>query len=100
MQLSLQSSALLNNGVEIPRLGLGVYQTPPGELTLHAVKYALKIGYRHIDTASLYGNEGDVGRAILESGIEREEIFITTKVWNSNQGINLHSQHVKEVYNV
>ena len=86
MQLSLQSSALLNNGVEIPRLGLGVYQTPPGELTLHAVKYALKIGYRHIDTASLYGNEGDVGRAILESGIEREELFITTKVWNSDQG--------------
>ena len=86
MQLSLQSSALLNNGVEIPRLGLGVYQTPPGELTLRAVRYALKIGYRHIDTASLYGNEGDVGRAILESGIEREEIFITTKVWNSDQG--------------
>jgi methylglyoxal/glyoxal reductase len=86
MQLSLQSSRLLNNGVEIPRLGLGVYQTPPGESTLRAVRYALKIGYRHIDTAWLYGNEGDVGRAILESGIEREEIFITTKVWNSDQG--------------
>ena len=86
MQLSLQSSTLLNNGVEIPRLGLGVYQTPPGESTLRAVRYALKIGYRHIDTAWLYGNEGDVGRAILESGIEREEIFITTKVWNSDQG--------------
>lgn len=86
MQLSLQSSILLNNGVEIPRLGLGVYQTPPGESTLRAVRYALKIGYRHIDTAWLYGNEGDVGRAILESGIEREEIFITTKVWNSDQG--------------
>jgi diketogulonate reductase-like aldo/keto reductase len=86
MQLSPQSSTLLNNGVEIPRLGLGVYQTPPGESTLRAVRYALKIGYRHIDTAWLYGNEGDVGRAILESGIEREEIFITTKVWNSDQG--------------
>jgi diketogulonate reductase-like aldo/keto reductase len=86
MQLSLLSSTLLNNGVEIPRLGLGVYQTPPGESTLRAVRYALKIGYRHIDTAWLYGNEGDVGRAILESGIEREEIFITTKVWNSDQG--------------
>ena len=86
MQLSLQSSTLLNNGVEIPRLGLGVYQTPSGESTLRAVRYALKIGYRHIDTAWLYGNEGDVGRAILESGIEREEIFITTKVWNSDQG--------------
>lgn len=86
MQLSLQSSTLLNNGVEIPRLGLGVYQTPPGESTLRAVRYALKIGYRHIDTAWLYGNEGDVGRAILQSGVEREEIFITTKVWNSDQG--------------
>ena len=86
MQLSPQSSTLLNNGVEIPRLGLGVYQAPPGESTLRAVKYALDVGYRHIDTAWLYGNEGDVGKAILESSIEREEIFITTKVWNSDQG--------------
>jgi diketogulonate reductase-like aldo/keto reductase len=84
--LSLQSVGLLNNGVKIPRLGLGVYQVPPGESTLRAVKYALKIGYRHIDTAWLYGNEIDVGRAIRESCIEREEIFITTKVWNSDQG--------------
>jgi diketogulonate reductase-like aldo/keto reductase len=76
----------LNNGVEIPRLGLGVYQTPIGETTLQAVRYALKVGYRHIDTAWLYGNEGDVGRAVLESGIPREEIFVTTKVWNSDQG--------------
>ena len=86
MQLSLQSVGLLNNGVKIPRLGLGVYQAPPGESTLRAVKYALKIGYRHIDTAWLYGNEIDVGRAIRESGIEREEIFITSKVWNNDQG--------------
>ena len=86
MQLNLQSSITLNNGVEIPRLGIGVYQSPPGESTLRAVKYALKIGYRHVDTAWLYGNEGDVGRAILESGIEREKIFVTTKLWNSDQG--------------
>jgi diketogulonate reductase-like aldo/keto reductase len=86
MQLSPQSSTLLNNGVEIPRLGLGVYQAPLGESTLRAVKYALDVGYRHIDTAWLYGNEGDVGKAILESSIEREENFITTKVWNSDQG--------------
>lgn len=86
MQLSSKSSTLLNNGVEIPRLGLGVYQAPPGESTLRAVKYALDVGYRHFDTAWLYGNEGDVGKAILESSIEREEIFITTKVWNSDQG--------------
>ncbi|MGB0005168.1 MAG: aldo/keto reductase [Nitrososphaeraceae archaeon] len=75
-----------NTGVEIPRLGLGVYQTAIGETTLRAVKYALKIDYRHIDTAWLYGNEADVGRAVRESGIRREEIFITTKVWDNDQG--------------
>jgi diketogulonate reductase-like aldo/keto reductase len=66
MLLTLESRAKLNNGIEIPRLGLGVYQSPPGEITLHAVKYALEIGYRHIDTAELYGNETDVGRALQE----------------------------------
>jgi methylglyoxal/glyoxal reductase len=86
MLLTLQSHARLNNGVEIPRLGLGVYQTPSGEATLRAVSYALKIGYRHIDTAWIYDNEADVGRAVLESGIPREEVFITTKVWNTDQG--------------
>jgi methylglyoxal/glyoxal reductase len=86
MLLTLKSSAKLNNGVEIPYLGLGVYQSPPGEITLRAVKYALKIGYRQIDTAELYGNEKDVGRALRESGIRREDVFITTKVWNSHQG--------------
>ena len=86
MLLTLESRAKLNNEIEIPRLGLGVYQSPPGQITLRAVRYALKIGYRHIDTAELYGNESDVGRAVQESGIPREEIFITTKVWNSHQG--------------
>ena len=86
MQLTLQSSITLNNGIEIPCLGLGVYQTPPGELTLRAVRYALNIGYRHIDTAWLYDNERDVGKAVMESGIDREEVFISTKVWNSDQG--------------
>jgi diketogulonate reductase-like aldo/keto reductase len=84
--LSLQSQAKLANGVEIPRLGLGVYQSPPGRTTQHAVKYALSIGYRHIDTASLYGNEEDVGMALRGSGLRRDEVFITTKVWNSEQG--------------
>lgn len=86
MLLTLESRAKLNNGIEIPRLGLGVYQSPPGEITLRAVRYALEIGYRHIDTAELYGNETDVGRAIQESGIRRDDVFITTKVWNSHQG--------------
>ncbi len=74
MLLTLESRAKLNNGIEIPRLGLGVYQSPPGEITLRAIRYALKIGYRHIDTAELYGNESDVGRAVQENGIRREEI--------------------------
>src|ERR687898_1697712 len=86
MLLTLESNAKLNNGVEIPYLGLGVYQSPPGEITLRGVRNALKIGYRQIDTAELYGNEKDVGRALRESGIRREDVFITTKVWNNHQG--------------
>lgn len=86
MSLTLESKAKLNNGIEIPYLGLGVYQSPPGKTTARAVGYALKVGYRHIDTAELYGNETDVGRALRESGIKRENVFITTKVWNSHQG--------------
>ena len=84
--LSLESKVTLANGIEIPRLGLGVYQSPPGRTTRHAVKYALSIGYRHVDTASLYGNEEDVGITVRESGLGRDEVFITTKVWNSEQG--------------
>lgn len=86
MSFTLNSAANLNNGIQIPRLGLGVYQIPPGEKTVNAVKYALKLGYRHIDTAKIYGNEFDVGKALKDSDIKREEIFITTKVWNSDQG--------------
>ncbi len=89
MSLNLNSKTQLNNGTKIPNLGLGVYQIPPGEMTFQAVKYALIVGYRHIDTAKLYGNEGDVGRAVMESGIPRDEIFVTTKVWNSEQGYDL-----------
>jgi diketogulonate reductase-like aldo/keto reductase len=86
MLWTLESKAKLNNGFEIPYLGLGVYQSPPGENTARAVRYAFKVGYRHIDTAELYGNETDVGRALRESRIRREDVFITTKVWNSHQG--------------
>lgn len=86
MLLTLESNAKLNNGIEIPRLGLGVSESHPGTTTEHAVSYALKIGYRHIDTAYLYGNESDVGKALHQSGLRREEVFITTKVWDSDQG--------------
>jgi diketogulonate reductase-like aldo/keto reductase len=86
MSFTLKSTAKLNNGIQIPRLGLGVYQIPPGKLTVKAVKFALKIGYKHFDTAIIYGNESDVGKALKESDVKREDIFITTKVWNSDQG--------------
>ena len=70
----------LNNGVEMPILGFGVYQIPAEE-TEQAVTDALAAGYRHLDTAAAYGNEEAVGRAIAASGIPREELFVTTKLW-------------------
>jgi diketogulonate reductase-like aldo/keto reductase len=63
-----------------------VYQTPPGKITQEAVKFALKIGYRHVDTASLYGNEEDVGKGVRDSGVPREQVYVTTKLWNSDHG--------------
>lgn len=79
-------SVVLRNGVEIPRIGLGVYQAAAGESARKAVANALECGYRHIDTAAAYGNEEDVGEAVHGSGLPRDEIFVTTKVWNSDQG--------------
>jgi len=84
--LTINSTVRLNNQVQMPILGLGVYQTPPGRVTQNAVKYALTVGYRHIDTARIYGNEADVGEAIRESGVPRKDLFVTTKLWNSDQG--------------
>ena len=75
----------LNNGVTLPQLGFGVFQTPPDE-TRDAVAEALRVGYRHIDTAAAYGNERQVGEAIAASGIDRSEIFLETKVWISDYG--------------
>ena len=74
----------LKNGVSIPTIGLGVFRSSDGEETVNAVKWALEAGYRHIDTATAYGNEGSVGRAIKESGVRREDIFITTKLRNDD----------------
>jgi len=89
MQSTTEQFARLHNGVSIPRLGLGVYQSPPGSITQSAVQYALEIGYRHIDTARIYNNESDVGAAIKKSRIRREDVFITTKLWNSDHGYDL-----------
>src|SRR5947209_5749335 len=74
-----------NNGIEIPQLGFGVFLVEPHE-TQTVVETALDVGYRHIDTAAAYNNEAEVGAAVAESGIPREELFITTKVWNLDQG--------------
>lgn len=83
---SLQDSRILENGVRIPVMGLGVWKAGSGVETQNAVSYALEAGYRAVDTASIYGNEADVGKAVRESGIDRNEIFITTKVWYTDQG--------------
>jgi diketogulonate reductase-like aldo/keto reductase len=76
---------VLNSGIQMPALGFGVFQTPPDE-TIRAVKTALEVGYRLIDTAAAYGNEREVGEALRRSGIDREDVFIETKVWISDFG--------------
>ena len=83
--MSSPTTLTLNNGVEIPALGFGVFQTPPDE-TRTAVSEALRAGYRHIDTAAAYGNERQVGEAVHGSGIDRSEIFLETKIWISDYG--------------
>jgi diketogulonate reductase-like aldo/keto reductase len=76
----------LNTGASIPQIGLGVWQAARGKVTRQAVTAALQLGYRHIDTARIYGNEADVGAAVRESDVPREQIFVTTKLWNDDQG--------------
>lgn len=84
--LHINSTIKLLSGQQIPVIGLGVYMMLKGRDTFNAVTSALKAGYRHIDTAKIYGNEADVGRAILQSGLPRESVFVTTKLWNADQG--------------
>jgi diketogulonate reductase-like aldo/keto reductase len=86
VSLDIGSTITLRGGVEIPRLGLGVYQTRAGAETRNAVECALGCGYRHIDTARIYNNESDVGAAIRASSVPRDEIFVTSKLWNSDHG--------------
>lgn len=86
MDKTITTTATLNNGVTIPYFGLGVFQAGRGAETREAVSAALRAGYRHIDTARAYGNERDVGQAVRESGLPREEVFVTTKLANADQG--------------
>jgi diketogulonate reductase-like aldo/keto reductase len=84
MITSITDCTVLNNGVKMPWLGFGVFKTKEGEEVINSVKWALEAGYRSIDTAMVYRNEVGVGKAIKESGVPREEIFLTTKLWNTD----------------
>ncbi len=83
---NLKDAFKLANGVEIPCVGFGTWQSPSSEVTVNAVKTALECGYRHVDTAAAYGNEKEVGEGIRRSGVPRGELFVTTKVWNTDRG--------------
>ena len=84
----LQDTILLHNGVRMPGFGLGVFRVKDGDEVIHCVSAALRNGYRMIDTAAVYGNEQGVGRALRESGVLREQVFVTSKVWNADQGFD------------
>ena len=84
------------NGVEIPCLGFGTWQTPDGETAVQSVRCAIDAGYTHIDTAQAYGNEASVGKAIRLSGVPRKDLFITTKLWNQNHSYDLAMRSFEE----
>lgn len=86
MATHIADSCVLNNGVKMPWLGFGVWKVKDGDEVKLAVRSAIETGYRSIDTAAAYGNEAGVGEAIREAGIDRDQLFITTKVWNADQG--------------
>ncbi|UKS66705.1 aldo/keto reductase [Rossellomorea marisflavi] len=83
---NLASTKTLHNGLEIPFVGLGVYKMKNPEETVNAVRTAIETGYRSVDTAAVYGNEEEVGQGVRDSGVNREDLFITSKVWNADQG--------------
>ncbi|MEG0284812.1 MAG: aldo/keto reductase [Vagococcus sp.] len=86
----------LNNGIKIPKVGFGTWQTPDGDVAEESVVAALEAGYRHIDTAAIYGNEESVGRGIKRSGLNRDELFITTKLWNDKHSYEGAKQGIDE----
>ena len=83
---SIQDCLSLKNGVRIPCVGFGTWQTPDGDIAAQSVRAAIELGYRHIDTAAVYGNEEGVGVGIRQGGVAREDLFVTTKVWNDARG--------------
>ncbi|WP_088011313.1 aldo/keto reductase [Gottfriedia acidiceleris] len=100
MLTNLKETVTLHNGVKMPRLGLGVFKVSEGEEVVESVKAAIRNGYISIDTAAIYKNEEGVGQAIKESGIAREELFVTSKVWNSDQGYETTLQAFEKSLNL
>lgn len=94
------STYKLLNGVEVPCIGFGMWQTPDDEVGVNAVLNAIRAGYRHIDTAQAYGNEGCVGKALEKSDVKREDLFITTKIWNNNHSYDLVMSSMEESFNL
>ena len=86
----------LSNGVTIPKIGFGTWQIPEGEEAYNSVSFALKAGYTHIDTAQIYGNEVSVGKAIADSDVAREDLFLTTKLWNDKHDYDLAKASIDE----
>jgi diketogulonate reductase-like aldo/keto reductase len=96
MNMSSKTTHSLSDGNEIPALGLGVWQVPDGPECENAVRWALELGYRHIDTAQAYGNERSVGRALRDSGVPREEVFVTTKFYPEREDPEAEAQRSLE----
>ena len=96
MVTNINECTILHNGVKMPWFGLGVYKVEDGKEVIHSVHSAIEAGYRSIDTAALYQNEAGVGQAVKDSGISRDELFITTKVWNDRQGYESTLQAFEE----
>ncbi len=94
--MNLQTTKKLSNGAEIPVLGLGVFRSKDGQETSNAVRWAIEAGYIHIDTAKIYGNEASVGQGVRDSGIAREKLFVTTKLWNDDMRANRQLQAIDE----
>ena len=96
---SLNDCFVLNNGVRLPCIGFGTYKAQEGQTTVDAIKTALQVGYRHVDTASFYQNEVSVGKAIKQSGIDRKDIFVTTKLWTNERGYRQAKQALEDSLN-
>src|SRR5699024_6628663 len=94
--MDFNSTYALNDGNEIPVIGFGTWQMPNDDHTAEIVEYAIKNGYRHIDTAATYGNEESVGRGIKNSGVAREDLFVTTKLWNDSHGYDLAKKAIDD----